>query len=98
MIFTPILLRGAPAETFRRGKSKTSIANTISIAHIGLVKKMEKSPWDMSSDRRNDLSISGPSIRERTTGTIGKSSFLKMYPTTPNRVMTATSKALLFML
>ena len=54
-----------------RGQRREITARTMNRRAIGLLKKIEKLPFDRSRERRMLLSNMGPRIRERTIGAIG---------------------------
>ena len=48
---------------------------------------MLMSPWDITSDRYSDFSIIGARMKLSATGASGKSIFLKIYPSTPKKII-----------
>ena len=54
----------------RRGLTQIRIAKKIIIVDSGREKNIRKSPWEMVSERRSDVSAIGPSMKPRMKGAI----------------------------
>jgi len=64
------------ADALKNEETTKMAASTSKPTEIGLVKKMVKSPRDISSELRIARSIIGPRMIVRIVGAMGKSSFL----------------------
>jgi hypothetical protein len=69
--FDSAVLMDFNAAILKAETAMINAANTISVAEMGRVRKMLKSPADISSDVRSDFSMKGPRINASTAGASG---------------------------